>query len=259
MESVKKFPFGQILQRLQQEDRNEKEVFVLGVYSSAVHAKWIGKDGKPKCRALAVASEPRIFWDGNQEEAKAIISKISIPTELGTLQPADEQYNGPSGKSLDEHILAPLGFSRKDAWLCDLLPEARLNVSQFAAIEKHYNPEIVRFGLSAVSLPCVPKEFCDEKRVEEITQEILSSNAKKLVLLGDVPIKQFLKKVSNVDFPSLDAFDKKHGYGNSVMVSIAGINIEVLPLAHPRQISKLGSSSKKWYDKHSKWEKSLRK
>ena len=68
------FPFGQQVHTLVQQDRTPKKVFVLGVYASAVHARW-KKDGKVFCQALAVASEPRIFWDGNIEEAKGIISK----------------------------------------------------------------------------------------------------------------------------------------------------------------------------------------
>ena len=38
------FPFGQKLHPLVQEDRTPKKVFVLGVYASAVHARW-KKDG----------------------------------------------------------------------------------------------------------------------------------------------------------------------------------------------------------------------
>ena len=114
------FPFGQELHPLVQEDKSPKKVFVLGVYASAVHARW-KLDGQIICQALAVASEPRIFWDGNIEEAKEIISKIAIPPELGCLEPAGKQLNGPSAKVLEENILAPLGFKRKDAWLCDCL------------------------------------------------------------------------------------------------------------------------------------------
>ena len=54
------FPFGEQLQPLRQEDKSPKKVFVLGVYASAVHARW-KKDGKVICQALAVASEPCIF------------------------------------------------------------------------------------------------------------------------------------------------------------------------------------------------------
>ena len=69
------FPFGQELHPLVQKDTSPKKVFVLGVYASAVHARW-KKDGQIICQALAVASEPRIFWDGNPEEAKQIITEI---------------------------------------------------------------------------------------------------------------------------------------------------------------------------------------
>ena len=84
------FPFGQELHPLVQQDRSPKKVFVLGVYASAVHARW-KKDGEIICQALAVASEPRIFWDGNIDEAKHIIDKVNIPSELGILEPAGKQ------------------------------------------------------------------------------------------------------------------------------------------------------------------------
>ena len=69
------FPFGQELHPLVQEDTSPKKVFVLGVYASAVHARW-KKDGQIVCQALAVASEPRIFWDGDPTEAKQIIKSF---------------------------------------------------------------------------------------------------------------------------------------------------------------------------------------
>ena len=65
--SVYYFPFGQPLKRVQQTDRTPKKVFVLGVYASAVHARWIDKEGRDKIKALAVASEPCIFWRGKRQ------------------------------------------------------------------------------------------------------------------------------------------------------------------------------------------------
>ena len=102
-----RFPFGEVLHPLTQQDKTPKQVFVLGVYASAVHARW-KRGNKTICQALAVASEPRIFWDGNEEEAKEIIGRIHIPAEVGTLEPATKHLNGPSAKVLDENILAPL-------------------------------------------------------------------------------------------------------------------------------------------------------
>ena len=56
------YPFGEKLTPVTQTDRTPKNVFVLGVYASAVHARWYGPNGKIRVRALAVASEPYIFW-----------------------------------------------------------------------------------------------------------------------------------------------------------------------------------------------------
>lgn len=67
-------PFGQEIKKVEQKDRSPKTAFVLGVYASAVYARWIDTNGKQKVSALAVASEPEIFWRG--ENAECIIQKI---------------------------------------------------------------------------------------------------------------------------------------------------------------------------------------
>ena len=251
-----KFPFGQIVHPLRQEDRTPKKMFVLGVYASAVHARWI-KDGKVECAAMAVASEPRIFWDGNEDEARAIISKIKIPKELGYLEPASSHLNGPSAKVLDENILAPLGFTRQDAWLCDLLPETRINKNQGDMLKDKYNKYINDYGLNEVTIPKRPSKFCDEKRCKEILVELKESQAGLLVLLGDIPIAQFLNVVTDVPYTTLQQYVDQYGYGNATDVTIDGRIIKVLPLAHPRQIGGLGFHSKEWHDMHQKWEKNI--
>lgn len=247
------YPFGEELKPVIQQDRTPKKVFVLGVYASAVHARW-KRNGKVICPALAVASEPRIFWDGNIEEAQIIIDNISIPQELGSLEPAGSHLNGPSAKVLDNHILKPLGFNRKDAWLCDLLPETRLNAGQKKVIEKKYEPLVEEYGLNHVTIPARPTNFCNEKRCKEILAEIWLSEADMLVLLGDIPIKQFLNKVADVKYQSLQDYVDIYGYGNSSEVIIDNKKYTVLPLAHPRQIGALGSHSEKWNLAHQEWE-----
>ncbi len=248
------FPFGQELHPLVQEDRSPKKVFVLGVYASAVHARW-KKNGQIICQALAVASEPRIFWDGDIDEAKRIIEKVNVPPELGVLEPAGKQLNGPSAKVLDENILAPLGYTRSDAWLCDCLPETRINSSQAKVIKDRYNPLIDKYGLPPVTIPNRPTAFCDKKRSEEITAELMESQAELLILLGDIPIAQYLKKVANVPYSTLGEYVDLYGYGNATDVVICSKTIKVLPLAHPRQIGALGAHSEKWNNAHRKWEK----
>ncbi|MGB5075826.1 MAG: hypothetical protein WBQ23_16970, partial [Bacteroidota bacterium] len=132
------FPFGNRLKKVVQKDRSPKKDFVLGVYASAVHARWRDAKGKVLVQALAVASEPEIFWKG--EGAEKIIKRIKLPEGIGTLEAAAEQYNGPSGNALDTHILAPLERKREDVWLCDCVPWSLRNPSQDSAIQKHYAP-----------------------------------------------------------------------------------------------------------------------
>ena len=246
------YPFGQKVKALVQQDRTPKKVFVLGVYASAVHARW-KKDGKTVCTALAVASEPRIFWDGNIEEAKEIISSISIPKEVGTLEPTGSHLNGPSAKVLDEHILSILGYTRKDAWLCDLLPETRLNSGQVKVITERYNPLIEQYCLNKVTIPERPTVFCDAQRCQKILSELKESKASLLVLLGDIPIAQFLNFVADVPYKSLQEYVELYGYGKATAATIDGHTINVLPLAHPRQIGALGAHSEKWKNLHNGW------
>jgi len=169
------FPFGQSLRLVKQSDRSPKRVFVLGVYGSAVHAKLYSPDGRYIYGALAVASEPEIFWNG--ENAEEIISQITVPPEVGYLLPADEIYNGSSGRTLDELYLAPLGFSRSDAWLCDLVPHSFMNPNQRTAIETYYTPLCERYNLPMASIPEKPDNLIDERRRNEILAELEESNA----------------------------------------------------------------------------------
>src|SRR5258707_5985816 len=102
----KRFPFGELLKEVKQTDRTQKDVFVLGVYASAVHARWIPPKGLKGIAALAVASEPEIFWTG--KNAQDIIHSIQIPKQLGRLESAGEKFNGPSGRALDKYYLSAL-------------------------------------------------------------------------------------------------------------------------------------------------------
>jgi len=252
------FPFGSPLEKVEQQDRSPKKVFVLGVYASAVHAKWIGVDGKVKVNALAVASEPYIFWKG--DNADQIIKDIKIRPEFGQLIPADERFNGPSGKVLDKSYLKPLGYVREDAWLCDLLPYSRMNPNQKKAIETNYKPLVHDVNLPEATIPVFnPSELKKQSRLEEILAELKQSQADTIILLGDLPIKHFLSHFSKFKYLSdfgkeVDDYGKLITYGNPHKIEIAGKKYNVIPLAHPRQVGKLGSSNSEWYERHKYWE-----
>lgn len=245
------FPFGQPVHILVQEDRTPKQVFVLGVYASAVHARWIGNDNKKIVKALAVASEPEIFWRG--EGVDSIIRGISIPDSLGRLEAASRQFNGPSGIALDELFLIPLGLTRNDAWLCDLVPHSCINPAQQKTIERAYLPLGQRYQLPQTAVPRVPKKLSDEPRRKAILEEIHESEADVLILLGDQPIKWFLHFYDTRWQRLSDFGSAPQSYGRLHDVTIVDRKMWVLPLAHPRQVAKLGRSSPIWYNLHQSW------
>jgi hypothetical protein len=244
------FPFGEPVKIVAQKDRTPKRVFLLGVYASAVHAKWLDPNGNQVVRALAVASEPYIFWRG--EDADKIIENNVFPNELGKLIPAECRFNGPSGRILDEKILKPLGLTRADAWICDLVPYSCMNKNQQNALEKNYTPRIKSFGLPLPTVPKV-KSFSemknDNKRRKEIFDELMESKADILILLGDQPIKCFLSHYTK-RWNCLSDFNK---YGELIKAEIGLRELYILPLAHPRQIGRIGKSSVHWEIKHNHW------
>jgi uracil-DNA glycosylase len=245
------FPFGQPVREVLQTDCTPKKVFLFGVYASAVHARWINPAGKTVVHALAVASEPTIFWRG--EDAASIIQEIDIPKELGKLVPARQEFNGPSGVALDNLILKPLDLDRKEVWLCDLVPHSCINPSQAKAIERAYLPVASKFGLSQPSVPHLPNPLTDEARRNEIFSEIMLSEARTVILLGDLPVRWFLSYFDRRWSKLSDFSQENLSYGHIHEVQLGGKKMNVLPVAHPRQIAKLGQSSVFWYETHSDW------
>jgi uracil-DNA glycosylase len=244
------FPFGTPITPVRQQDRTPKRVFVLGVYASAVHARWT-RDGKTVVAALAVASEPRIFWRGERDEAARIIEGISLSDGAGELEPASDGFNGPSGQALDECFLEPLKLNRMQTWLCDLLPESRCNDSQREAL-KRYDARRADLMLPPYDFPSVPDELASPERVAEIEAEIATAQPDIIITLGDKPLRHFTKAYGSK--ATLAAYGESLDvYGRLHEIQIAGRTLELLPLVHPRQAARLGIHSKEWADRHERW------
>ena len=258
IETTYTFPFGQPVRLVKQTDCTPKSAFVLGVYASAVHARWIGADGKSRINALAVASEPEIFWTGEQARVKPadIISRILLPAGAGRLEPAVANLNGPSGRSLDRDILQPLGLRRADTWLCDCVPHACMNPSQRNAVEAKYDT-FSELTLPSYNMPSPPKKMPDGRR-DQILEELLTSKAELLILLGDKPLEWFVSSFHEGKKRLAEYVTTAEEYGQRHPLTIEGHHLELLPLAHPRQIAGLGVTSGKWKEWHTEWKKKVR-
>ncbi|WP_192844245.1 hypothetical protein [Aurantimonas coralicida] len=225
---------------------------MLGVYASAVHARWIGPDRKELIRAVGVASEPTIFWTG--EGAAEIIARIQLPAAAGRLEPASANSNGPSGISLDKRFLQPLGLVRNDTWLCDLVPRSCKNDDQAKALARAYAPNLERFGLAKFDWPSVPNPLTSPERIEEILRELDEARPDVIVTLGDLPLKWFMNHVDPRVPKRVSSFGNDHEhYGQLHEIKVAGRRLLLLPLVHPRQASALGRSSPAWKVAHDWW------
>ena len=240
------FPFGQPIMPVKQvDDGRRKKLFILGVYASAVHVKWYGADGKLRIRAMAVASEPEIFWRGDKQYVNEVIKRIDLNPMYGHLEPADDRFNGPSGVCLDENYIHPLGLTRDDVWLCDLLPESRKNNSQKEALRNTYDKEVN----IPYNFPLVPSCIADESRIQAIVNELEKSGADKVILLGDEPIKYFLYRFNS----NVSKLSSITPYGKEIEFSINNKSYTAICLAHPRQTARLGKSNLHWFECHQEW------
>lgn len=227
---------------------------MLGVYASAVHARWCNKDGKELVQALGVASEPNIFWRG--ENAKDGVSRIDVPDDAGSLEPAAERFNGPSGRSLDDNFLNPLGLERNHVWLCDCIPHSCMNQCQSNALEREYYKVADHLGLSPVNWPHPPTQI-PQDRVDEIAHELSESQAEIMITLGDNPLKWF----ASLKFGSkrrLHSFGKnRNDYGRFHKVQFRERTLRLLPLAHPRPVSRIWKHDTDWANLHKTWEQQV--
>ena len=103
-----RFPFGQsATRRPPRRPAGPAELFVLGVYPSALHVRWRRPDAVT-IGALAVDDEPTVFWDG--ADARQRIdhwgTAVNWCDDWGTISPAGG--NGSSGRIVVNEVLAPL-------------------------------------------------------------------------------------------------------------------------------------------------------
>src|SRR5436190_23875090 len=113
MQELGRFPFGRLstFRESRVPTGSNTAAFVLGVYPSAFHVRWMlphwGDWERPFVKALAVDVEPVVFWDGIEppRTAEAWIRSLDVPFVVGDefpawghIQEAPAGSNGSSGE-----------------------------------------------------------------------------------------------------------------------------------------------------------------
>jgi len=245
--SGQSFPFGEPIQAVTWSDGGPKRVVVVGVYPSAVHARWIGVNGKQRIGALAVANEPEPFWTGEDDEL--IVQSVSgrLPSGVGSLEPA--RLNGVSGKALDP-LLDCLGLQHRHVRIIDLWNRYLANSAQEAARKREIERSEASGELQVAELLEATRwtqrakiTTLPQDRQPAFSEEFEEADPAWVVTLGEEPVKALkLEDLSLSDYGSI-----RRG------VKVCDKTVNVIALAHTRQIAKHGLHAPEWFDAHQRW------
>jgi hypothetical protein len=235
------YPFGQPVGSVTWRQPGRKPVLIIGVYPSAVHARWIEPGGKG-IRAVAVADEPEPFWTGHSAETMIVTVAATAPAEAGRLELA-KGHNGRSGRALDELVLAPLGLTRDQIRVADIDNRYMANQSQRAAIARGY-VRLVERGIlpPATWRPRRTISRIPSDRSPALTDEVAEAAPAWLITLGDEPLRAL----------GLEPLARA-GYGIPLPAVVLGHKVQLLRLAHTRQQAGHGHSSYDWGEAHRQW------
>ncbi len=226
-------------------------MFVLGAYPSALHVRWTAPGGAPSIRAIPIDNEPSPFWAGGdiEDRVRAWKAKVGFDVERhGDVDPAPE-YNGPSGKWVDDRLLTPLGLRRDEAWITDCLVTYRMSTGVEKALSERFAPFAQKAGVALPRLATHPSE-------NEIVSEALDAEADRLkaelaacrpdtiYTLGNAALRVLRELVEVTNAPRKLAVD---GYGAVLDVRLADRHsCRWVPLAHP-------AAPKAYQQAHTHW------
>ena len=250
------FPFGRPVEASPPSRTQPSAAFVLGAYPSGLHIRWTPPPefGKP-IRALIVDNEPEPFWDGHGVEDLTDEWRRAVGWQAvwGRADAAPES-NGPSGKRVNDHILAPLGLDRSTVCITDCLNTSRLNANQAGRIADTYQPFAQQVGLPESTLPAVPSgengivTEAKHGHLDRLRAELSACAPARIVTLGNAALRVLNHVVNTPD--GLPKGISHDGYGTPIEVTFEDRPIELLPLVHPRN----GERHPVWSKTHTEWE-----
>lgn len=243
------FPFGAPVASMAVEPKDERPVFVLGAYPSALHVRWTPTKGSghKAVRALAVDNEPWPFWDGDDErERVAEWSEQWFDDRFGVVVPAGH-LNGSSGRWVRDQVLVPLGARADEVWITDCLDTYRASEGQRRRIADTYDPIADEVGLPPAQLTGHPGEA-------EIVREALDSQRHRLLRELEVVSPDVIITLGRAAARVLHALLKLDGeadlsqddYGVFAHVVLQGRPVQWVALAHP-------GAPARWQAVHEQW------
>jgi hypothetical protein len=250
------FPFGR--PALEQPPRparsHSADVFVLGVYPSALHVRWRSPGGEV-VGALAVDDEPEVFWDGSDQHEQVMrwARSVGWSPAWGAIAPAG---NGTSGRSVTDRVLGPLGTEPARAHFTDCVRTYFVKHgprTQGARVKQVYEPMARARGLPFASLPPRPSPAAMVRLALEqdrgfLADELRRSDADTVVTLGQEAADVFASVVGHarVELRPIES------YGQARTVRLGRGALCWFPLVHP------GQRMPHWRSAHDAWVQSLR-
>jgi hypothetical protein len=283
------FPFGRPSTKrpARRPTSGSAEIFVLGVYPSALHVRWIlpqwlCTNDRSEVKALAVDVEPTVFWDGSDAAARVEQWREVIGfregnglDDWGFVEPAAR--NGSSGDDVGDRVLKPLGKSPASTWFTDAVPwffvkrapktSAKIPSppsQQADVLDDVYTRLVVHLAkrgghLPKWDLPSRPSiaQLVDaaSDRSAELRDEVLASRAATLITLGEEARRVATKladEPGNVSSIPLSLAMSNDDYATKRELMIGDQKVNWWALRHP------GSRDRRWQDKDEAWRESAR-
>ena len=264
------FPFGlRSTPRPPRRPSGDVEVFVLGVYPSALHVRWTLPTWSPAATrvvgALAVADEPTVFWDGADAIARVEEWKASVgfregdaPGDWGTATAAG---NGTSGRSVRDRVLNPLGADVAATWFTDavdryFVKRGGATRQQGDVIDAVYQPFAAAAGLPSASIPQRPTpaqlvEIAATEHRDRLRIELEEASARVVVTLGEEGRQVLLAIADFVSGPPLKPLDSRtiaaERYGDPGQVKVGTWAATWHAVVHP------GNRDRFWKGLHDQW------
>ena len=161
------FPFGAPVLPCGDQLPHAVDAVLVRAYPSALHVRWTPPPatGLPPIAALAVDNEPSVFWNGEDAQARVDAWKANhFNQSWGSVSPA--HLNGPSGKWLEENVLAGLRASGIANWfITDCLTTYRLSDAAATRIQDTYERMVAQVDdLELAALLLHPSETRNRSR-----------------------------------------------------------------------------------------------